>query len=234
VDEKRRFGYWKDTGVKVTGGAVNSFTRIFLETWIAFKEKQLDGGRYLITEEFSQKSSLILPYADTPLDDISVGEYVYLDMIHRATKRLWVMTPYLVLDEFLRLALADAAARGVDVRIVTPGVPDKKIVYRMTRANYPALLKAGVRIFEYTPGFLHAKAVLADDCAVVGTINLDFRSLYHHFENAVYFSSTGAVQTLEEDFEEVFAVSKEQAVGKKRSVFSRLFVSALRLIEPLM
>jgi cardiolipin synthase len=156
-------------------------------------------------------------------------------MIHRATKRLWVMTPYLVLDEFLRLALADAAARGVDVRIVTPGVPDKKIVYRMTRANYPALLKAGVRIFEYTPGFLHAKAVLADDCAVVGTINFDYRSLYLHFENAVYFCDEAAIKNLECDFEESIAVSFERTESNvKRSIFGKLCDVVLRLFEPLL
>ena len=235
VDAKRRFGYWKDTGVRITGGAVDTFTRIFLSTWIAFKEKGLDGGRYLTNQTGGVGDSLILPYADGPLDDVSIGEYVYLDMIHRAHRRLWIMTPYLVLDDFLKLALMDAAARGVDVRIITPGIPDKKMVFRVTRANYSALLKAGVKIYEYTPGFLHAKAVLSDDCAVVGSINFDYRSLYLHFENAVYFHSGGAIADLERDFLETCAVSWVRTLqNTKRTFFGRMCDTLLRLFEPLL
>jgi cardiolipin synthase len=220
--------------VKITGGAVASLTRAFFILWKTFKDEKCVVDGYFPDLPTMEKGGFVQPYDDCPLDRERVGEGVYLDLIERAEKRLYITTPYLLLGDLLRSALIRAAKRGVDVRIVTPAIPDKKTVFALTRANYEALLLGGVRIYEYTPGFMHAKSVLCDDCAVVGTINFDFRSLYHHFENAVYFSSTGAVQTLEEDFEEVFAVSKEQAVGKKRSVFSRLFVSALRLIEPLM
>jgi cardiolipin synthase len=177
----------------------------------------------------------VLPYADSPLDSEQVGEDVYISVAEYAKDYAWYITPYLILTDEMVHALGLAAKRGVDVRIVTPGIPDKKTVFRLTRANYEALLKGGVRIYEYTPGFLHAKSVLLDDAAVVGTINFDFRSLYHHFENAVYFTTPSAVAALEKDFAEIVSVSKEQTLSKRKTgVFSRLFNSALRLIEPLL
>ena len=136
----------------------------------------------------------------------------------------------------MRAAICEAAARGVDVRIITPGIPDKKITYRLTRANYGILMKSGVKIYEYTPGFIHAKSMVSDDeCAVVGTINLDYRSLYHHFENAVYFAGCTAVSDVKRDVEETFAVSKLcTAENTKRGFFGRIFDSVLRVFETLM
>jgi cardiolipin synthase len=158
-----------------------------------------------------------------------------MEMIHRATDTLYITTPYLVLDDMLRFALMAASKRGVDVRIATPGIPDKKAVYRLTRANYDALLRAGVKIYEYTPGFLHAKSVVSDGYAVVGTINFDYRSFYHHFENAVYFSHKGAVEQVKRDFEETVAVSRERTLENvKRNFFGKVFDSFLRFVEPLM
>ena len=235
IDKKRRFGYWKDTGVRVTGGAVASFTRAFFGLWKTFKDENASLDGYFPALEGEVETGFVQPYDDCPLDRERVGEGVYLDLIERAEKRLYITTPYLLLDDLLRSALIRAAKRGVDIRIVTPAIPDKKTVYALTRANYEALLKVGVKIYEYTPGFIHAKSVLADDCAVVGTINFDFRSLYHHFENAVYFSTTSAILALLEDFEETFSVSKEQTLSmQKRNPFYRIFVSLLRLIEPLL
>ena len=157
-------------------------------------------------------------------------------MINRASRYIYIFTPYLVLDDSMRTALCQAAMRGVDVRIVTPGVPDKKMTYRLTRANYGILMRAGVRIYEYAPGFIHAKSMVCDDeCAVVGTINLDYRSLYHHFENAVYFSGCEAVLDLKQDCEETFAVSQERtAENTKRGIFGRLVDSVLRVFETLL
>ena len=136
----------------------------------------------------------------------------------------------------MRTALCLAAVRGVDVRIVTPGIPDKKTIYRLTRANYGILLKAGVRIYEYTPGFIHSKSMISDDeRAVVGTINLDYRSLYHHFENAVYFKDERAIADLKKDCEDTFMVSRERTKeNTKRGVFGRLFDTILRVFETLM
>ena len=170
------------------------------------------------------------------MDLTSTGESVYADVINRAKSYVWIFTPYLVLDDYLRGALCTAALRGVDVRIVTPGIPDKKTIFRLTRANYTVLIKAGVKIYEYTPGFIHAKSIISDDeCAVVGTINFDYRSLYHHFENAVYFSGTDAVLSLKRDCEETFAISKECTLeNTKRGIIGRQIDAVLRVFETLL
>ncbi|MBQ8374436.1 MAG: cardiolipin synthase [Clostridia bacterium] len=235
IDEKKRFGHWKDTGIKVTGSGVATMTKTFLETWKAFKDKSLEAQNYLEPVKSEKTGALVLPYADSPLDSVSVGELVYCDMIARASNYLYIATPYLVLDETLRASIMEAAARGVDVRIYTPGIPDKKTVYRLTRANYPALLKAGVKIYEYTPGFLHAKSAVSDGRAVVGTINFDYRSLYLHFENAVYFSDEKAVAAVKADLEEIGQVCRERTLANtKRNLFGRMIDSVLRLFEPLL
>ena len=243
IGEKRRFGHWKDSGVRIVGGAVNSFTQMFFGLWNAFRKDKEDVKQYLIPcvnkdmvpskagEEF-----VIQPYDDSPLDGISVGELVYLDMIDRAEKSLYVFTPYLILDDLMRGALCRAALRGVDVRIVTPAIPDKKTVYRLTRANYGILMKAGVKIYEYTPGFIHAKSMVCDEkYAVVGTINLDYRSLYLHFENAVYFTGCPAVDALVQDCIDTCAISKFcTKENTRRGLLGRLFDAVLRVFETLL
>ncbi len=235
IDEKKRFGYWKDTGVRLCGGGALAFARIFLETWIAFKDPELDPAPYLSVEIAKKTGGLAIPFADDPLSDARVSENVFLQMIYAARERLYITTPYLVLDETLRTALCHAAMRGIDVRIVTPGIPDKKLVYRLTRANYDALLKAGVRIYEYTPGFLHAKQTLSDGAAAVGTTNYDYRSLYLHFENMLYFQGCRAVLDVERDFQELFLISKERTLADtKRKVWGRIFDTILRIFEPLL
>ena len=236
IGEKIRFGHWKDSGVKITGDAVYPFIRIFANTWNAFRKDKIDLQEFLPTLTGEGKAKCIQPYDDSPLDNLSVGETVYMDMINRAKKYVYVFTPYLILDDFMRSALCLASLRGVDVRIVTPGIPDKKMIYRLTRAHYGILLKSGVRIYEYTPGFIHSKSIVCDDeCAVVGTINLDYRSLYHHFENAVYFEDEQAIAKLKTDCEETFAVSKERTKeNTKRGMIGRLLDSLLRVFETLM
>ena len=236
IGEKVRFGHWKDTGVLVTGNAVASFVRAFFLFWNAFYPQAEEISFYLPTPNFEENGCEIQPYDSSPLAHFSVGENVYVDMIERAVRSVYIFTPYLLLGDSLRAALCRAALRGVDVRIVTPGIPDKKMVYRLTRANYGILLKSGVKIYEYTRGFLHAKSVLCDgESAVVGTINFDYRSLYHHFENAVYFSGGKAVQDLARDCEETFAVSAACTLeNRKRSVVGRLVDSILRVFETLL
>lgn len=243
IGEKRRFGYWKDSGVQITGGAVNSCTKMFFELWNAFRKDKESVKDYLVpvfnkdmVPSIKGEGQVIQPYDDTPLDSVSVGESVYVDMIERAQKSLYVFTPYLILDDLTRGALCRAALRGVDVRIVTPSIPDKKMVYRLTRANYGILMRAGVKIYEYTPGFIHAKSMLCDEkYAVVGTINLDYRSLYLHFENAVYFANCPAVKALLHDCEDTFAVSKLcTKENTKRGLFGRLFDAILRVFETLL
>ncbi len=237
INEIRRFGYWKDTGLKIEGTATASFIKIFFSVWNAFREDNEDIKDFLPEPSNNKRAKgYIQPYDDSPLDGMNVGESVYLDIINGAVKYLYIFTPYLILDDSMRMALCMAAARGVDVRIVTPGIPDKKTVYRLTRANYPILMKAGVKIYEYAPGFIHAKSMLCDDeCAVVGTINLDYRSLYLHFENAVYFKDCDALQDLKRDCEETFALSTLCTTeNTKRGVFGRMRDSFLRLFETLL
>ncbi len=243
INEKRRFGHWKDTGVRVQGECVRSFVRMFFALWNAFYRERESLKSYLspafdayvVVSKPTETAYTLLPYDASPLDGKSVGERVYVDIINRAARYIYIFTPYLLPDDALRFALVQAAERGVDVRIVTPGIPDKKTVYRLTRANYGSLLKAGVKIYEYTPGFLHAKSILSDDeCAVVGTINFDYRSLYLHFENGVYFTDKAAIAALKRDCEQTFAVSLERAEGdRKRGVFGRTFDSILRVFETL-
>lgn len=238
IAEKVRFGYWKDTGIKITGSAVRSFTAMFFYFWNAFYREKEDIKEYLLpADEPKQDTGIkIQPYDDSPLDNLSIGENVYSDMINRAEKYVYIFTPYLILDDFMRKSLCQAALRGVDVRIVTPGIPDKKTVFRLTRANYELLLKSGVKIYEYTPGFIHAKSVLCDDeWAAIGTFNFDYRSLYLHFENAVYFSGCQAIFDLKKDCEETFNVSKRCTLeNTKRGVFGRFLDSILRIFETLM
>ena len=235
IDEKKRFGYWKDTGICIKGEAVRSMTKAFLETWVALKEPALKVDDYLQSPAVGEKGALIIPCADSPLDEVRTSEAVYLEMICRAKEYLYITTPYLVLDEALQTALCLAAMRGVDVRILTPGIPDKKMVYRLTRANYGVLLRAGVKIYEYTPGFLHAKMTLSDGAAVVGTTNYDYRSLYLHFENMIYFQDSGCVGEVREDFEQMFLVSKECGLADtKRSFFGKVLDTILRIFEPLL
>ena len=237
IGEVRRFGYWKDTGIKVTGNATRSFVKMFFDFWNAFYPRKESVNAYLplANEEKSQKDTYIQPYDASPLDGLGVGEVVYWDMLNSAEKYVYIFTPYLILDDSMRGAICLAAARGVDVRIVTPGIPDKKAIYRLTRANYSVLMKAGVKIYEYTPGFIHAKSMLCDgECAVVGTINFDYRSLYLHFENAVYFKDKEALAALKRDCEETFAISSLcTAENIKRNIFGRVWDSLLRVFETL-
>ena len=242
INAKKRFGYWKDTGVKITGLSVQSLTKTFLETWLACKDSGLECSGYFpaclpencVCDEGNFVKALVA-YADSPLDSVNVSESVYMEMIHRASDTLYITTPYLVLDDHLRLALATAAARGVDVRIITPAIPDKKGVYRLTRANYEGLLRAGVRIYEYTPGFIHAKTTYSDGAVAIGTANYDYRSLYLHFENMLYFRGGKAADDVKTDFEMLFTVSRERTLANfKRGFFGRIFDTVLRIFEPLL
>jgi cardiolipin synthase len=178
-----------------------------------------------------------VPYCDSPLDNEPIGENVYLNMINNAQEYCWFMSPYLVLSDELARTLQIASKRGVDVRIVTPGIPDKKFTYHVTRSYYNMLVTSGVRIYEYTPGFNHTKTCICDDkCSVVGTINLDFRSLYHHFENAVYMYRTDCIPEIKQDFLDTFEqcrdVTEKYCVSP--NVFVRFLKSILRLWAPLL
>lgn len=236
------YGYWKDTGVKITGHAVHNLTMMFLEMWNAIHGTDKDDEEFqtffpACTEPQKEKGAIIQPYGDTPLDSEHVGENVYLNVISSAERYVWIITPYLVITDEMNRALCLAAERGVDVRIMTPGIPDKRTVYRVTRSYYNRLVKDGVRIFEYTPGFCHAKQVISDDrVALCGTINFDFRSLYHHFEDGVLFANCKAVEDVKADFEHCFPLCME-VTGKYRrpqNLLQRGWNNILRLFSSLM
>ena len=232
------YGHWKDTGVKLTGDAVKSLTVLFLEMWNAMKQTDQNYIKYLPDIKYQAKEQgYVQPYADSPLDGEAMGENVYLNMIKHAKHRLYVATPYLIISDEMNRELGLAAKRGVDVRVLTPGIPDKKFVYKMTRSYYAGLVRQGVRIYEYTPGFLHEKQVLCDDeCATVGTINFDYRSLYHHFENGVFLYRCEAIKDIEKDFEETIVKCKEVTEYYKsgRSAVLRGTQCLLRLFAPLL
>jgi len=234
------FGFWKDTGIMLRGDAVQSLTVTFLQMWNAAQKKgeKDDYARYLPDPVVPKGvQGFVQPYADNPLDDKRTGEDVYMSLAEAACDYVWFVTPYLILtDEFIR-ALGLAAKRGVDVRVITPGIPDKKLIYKVTRSYYNALGRNGVRIYEYTPGFCHAKMCVMDGVAATcGTINLDYRSLYHHFENGCLFSDCQAVADVKADFDEMLGEAREVTADYTtgRSAWLRLSQLVLRLFAPLM
>ncbi len=231
------YGYWKDTGVKIIGEAVESLTAMFLEMWNSMRPTDEDYGKYLVIPAYQAKEDgFVHPYADSPLDSEYVGENVYLNLIKHAKNYLYIDTPYLIISDEMRRELCLAAQRGVDVRIITPGIPDKKPIYRTTRSYYNGLVTKGVRIFEYTPGFMHAKQVICDgEVATVGTINFDFRSLYHHFENGVLLYGYDCIEDIRRDFIATMEVSHEvtEEYRNSRKAY-RLGYAILRLCAPLL
>lgn len=203
INAREKHGHWKDTAVMVKGEAARSFTRMFLHMWY-LDEKEPDFDTFLDVPVAPQaEDGFVMPYGDCPLDKDKVGEQVYIDMLNRAQEYVYIMTPYLILDGELENALKYAAERGVDVQIILPGVPDKYVPFALALTHYRALLESGVKIFEYTPGFVHAKVFVCDGReAVVGTVNLDYRSLYHHFECATYLWGASCIPQIEDDFEQ--------------------------------
>lgn len=231
-----RFGHWKDAAISIYGNAVNSFTRMFLEMW-HINGKSMPDSSYFVKNEPTENGGCVIPYADCPLDSYKTGERVYIDILNRARDYVYIMTPYLILDGQMQTALTFAAERGVDVRLILPGIPDKKTAYALAKTHYKALIGAGVRIYEYSPGFVHSKVFLADgNEAVVGSINLDYRSLYHHFECAAYVYGSPAVSDIKADFEGTFPLCREASAQsiKKENPIMKLAGFILKVIAPLM
>jgi cardiolipin synthase len=238
INRVERFGHWKDTAVMLKGEAVKSFTLLFLQMWYV-REKEADYASFLAEEnEAPQKSDgYVMPYGDSPLDEYKVGELVYMDILNRATDYVHIMTPYLILDGELETALCFTALRGVDVKLILPGIPDKKIPYALAKTHYRTLTRAGVKIYEYTPGFVHAKVFVSDDSkAAVGTINLDYRSLYHHFECATYLYRTSCIQAIEEDFQDTLAKCREVSdeTIKNEKLSTRIIGQLAKFVAPLL
>lgn len=239
INAKERFGHWKDTGLMLKGSGVFNLTLMFLEMWNAFNPNDSEYADY-VPEHFEQcggeGDGYVLSFSDSPLDNESVGESVYTDMLYQAKDYIYITTPYLAIDSELQTALCMAAKRGVDVRMITPGIPDKKLVYRLTRSYYPTLLKAGVKIYEYTPGFVHAKSFVSDDkLCVVGTINMDYRSLYLHFEcGTLMYANPEILRVKEDDLETMEKCRRVELSDFKMTFLGELIDSILRSIAPLL
>jgi len=239
INQKTKYGHWKDTGVRIHGAAVWNFTEMFLEIWNAFSNDSEDIEQYKPDVDLINHLSgdgFILPFSDSPNENETISQNVYLDILNRANHYVYIFTPYLIIDSEMQNALRMAAKRGVDVRMITPGIPDKKLIFRITRANYEPLISAGVKIFEYTPGFTHAKSFVSDDeTAVVGTINLDFRSLYLHYECGLLLIETESIKQLKDDFSTTLSKCIEVTSDDlKQSFFWHIFDAVIRVFSPLM
>ena len=236
-DRKHPYGQWKDTGLRLEGEAVRSLTAAFLELWSVQAHHTENYGQYLDIVHTVPAKGFVQPFADNPLGQERAAEEVYLNLVSQSNRQLYFMTPYLIITDEMNRALRLAAKRGVDVRIITPGIPDKKLVYAVTRSYYAALAEQGVRIYEYTPGFCHAKQCLCDGrIATVGTSNLDYRSLYHHFENNVVLYGCDAIADIAADFENTFPQCREvtESYRSGRGAVLRTWQYILRLFAPLM
>lgn len=237
INMEKRFGYWKDAALRVEGDAAWNFTVMFLNFWNAFRPSETDYSAFRPRAgAVPQSDGVVQPYADSPLDEEPVAETVYLNILAQAERYVYAYTPYLAIGEEMLDALKNAAKRGVDVRLVLPGIPDKKLVFRLSRSYYLPLLQAGVRIYEFTPGFLHAKCWVSDDrTAVVGSINMDYRSLFLHFECGVLLQNNSQAAVLRDDVLTTLPKCREVQVSDCRtSIPGTLLDSVLRLVSPLM
>jgi cardiolipin synthase len=237
IGERIKYGRWKDNAVRLCGDGAWSFTVIFLQTWSALTLKEEDYESYRPTHYSNLLSDgYVQPYADSPMDKENVGEHIYLRIIEAAQEYLYITTPYLMVDDGMMSALKLSAKSGVDVRIITPEIPDKKTVHFTTRSYYRPLIRAGVKIYEYKNGFIHAKTFVSDDTvATVGTVNLDYRSLYLHFENGTYLFDSKVVTEIRDDFLKAQEQSHLMDVKEvKNGPLKEIFLALLRVIAPQM
>lgn len=257
INRKERFGHWKDTGIVLAGPAVWSFTVMFLAVWNVLSPNPVDihayaahrwavdhsrlsdsnGGKILKNLFDSSTEGHILPFDDSPFDDEHQAAAAYRNIINRATESIDICTPYLVLDDEMSNALTSASQSGVHVRIITPHVPDKPYVHATTRSYYQQFVEKGVEIYEYTPGFIHAKSIVADnDTAIIGTVNFDYRSLYLHMENAVWLYGTASIAEMKADFERTIERSERITLEKIKNTHwvVKIVRLVLRVFAPLM
>ena len=237
INHIEKHGHWKDTAIMLQGEAARELTLMFLQMW-DISERQLEFHRYLdVPVPAAPANGFVIPFGDCPLDANKVGERVYMDILNRATEYVHIMSPYLILDGEMETALRFAAERGVDVKLILPGIPDKAAPYALAKTHYRSLVASGVKVYEYTPGFVHAKVFVSDGCrGVVGTINLDYRSLYHHFECAAYLYRTDCIPEIEADFQETLSkcrtVTNETIRKEKGSM--KLLGAVMKAVAPLM
>ena len=237
INFKKVYGHWKDNAFKITGDAVWNYTVMFLSMWNSFINEDLDYTKYKYS--FGNKAKhqgFVAPYGESPFDKEITGEDIYLNIINQAQNYVYMFTPYLIVDTDVVNSLCLAAKRGVDVRIVIPGIPDKKIVYTVSESYILPLVKSGVKVYKYTPGFIHSKVFVADDhIATCGTINMDYRSLYLHFECGCYLENCDVIKDIKEDvintIEKSHEVTLEECSG---NVIKGVWQAFLRLVAPLM
>ena len=235
INEKLRFGHWKDSGIMIQGDAVRSFTFMFLETWHCYKDKREDCTKY-ISNEKTGSDGFVQPYIDSPADKELVARNVYINILNDATDYVYITTPYLIMDPDLTSSIIAASKRGVSVKIITPHIPDKWYVHLITQSHYLPLTKAGVEIYEYTPGFIHAKNVICDDIvATVGTVNFDYRSLYHNYECGVWMYKSSAIKEMKKDFSDTLKKSTlvTQEELEKTNILKVIISSMLKFFAPL-
>ncbi|MHC1692763.1 MAG: cardiolipin synthase [Sphaerochaetaceae bacterium] len=236
INRKIKFGHWKDTVVMLRGEAVWNLTSMFLQQWMFTTSELVDFSGFLPQRRYLT-DGFVQPFGDSPLDDENIAENAYIQIINNARKYVWITTPYLIIDTQMSTALIIAAQSGVDVRIITPSFPDKWYIHPVTRSNYRVLLRAGVRIFEYTPGFIHAKMFVSDDeVSIVGTTNMDYRSFYLHFECGVAFYHSSMVGSVRNDITRTLEVCKEITLAQEESIpfHYRFCRDVLKLFSPLM
>ena len=239
INIDKPFGVWKDNAIRIKGPAVATMTRMFLECWNS-REEEYDFGDFIKTSEHTKRymdeEGYVIPFGENPLDKDKVAEQIYLEIINTAKQYVHIMTPYFVIDEVMSNALIYAVERGIDVKIIIPHIPDKKTTYAITKSYRKRLAKRGVRFYEYLPGFVHSKAIVSDGKkAVVGSINVDYRSFYHHFENGVYMYRTDVIEDVEQDILECLKECREDTleVIKKEKLFVRIVGALGRLIAPM-
>lgn len=239
INEVEVYGHWKDTAIKLEGDAVNELTRLFLtDYYINIKnDHEIDFAKYYMSHKV-ESESFVIPFGDGPypIYKHNVGKTTIMNILNHAKKYVYITTPYLIIDNEMQKCIENTALRGIDVRIIVPHIPDKKLVFEMTKNTYQYLIKSGVKIYEYEPGFIHAKSYISDDnIGMIGTINLDYRSLTHHFENGVWLYNDDIILEMKNDF--IDTMNKSINMNEKEiknNIFKRMLRSVVRLFSPLL
>jgi cardiolipin synthase len=234
INEKRMYGYWKDTGLRLEGDAVDGMTLAFLRQWEYIVKKPVNYGEFMCRYEKFEEGSTVIPYVGGPEYEQPICKSVYENIISSARKKLYIMTPYFVPDDNITQLIINAALAGVDVRLVLPEVPDKLYVYLLTKDNAERLLKHGVKVYYVQDAFVHSKVLLTENCAVVGSVNFDMRSFYQQFENSVITDDKTLLADVDADFLQAFADSRQQLKPQRNGIIKSVAITALRIVGPLM
>ncbi len=237
INQREKHGHWKDSAILLKGEAVRSLTALFFQLWDSFFPYPAHHDDFFFPTYRCRKDGFIQPFGDSPIDDDLVGETSYRNIINAARKYVYITTPYLILDNEMTACLTAAAQSGIEVKIITPHIGDKKLVQAATRCHYPALIRSGVKIYEYTPGFIHAKTIVADsEFGIIGTCNFDFRSFYLHFECGVFLYRSNALLELQKDFQETLKDCQEVSLSSYQNsgLIGKIASSLLRIIAPLL